>query len=65
MIRGNPDELKFSSYYLKDDKVVAVASMGVDPLVAHSSALIRLGKMPSAQQIKDGFDPLSIKLASL
>jgi hypothetical protein len=42
--------------------VVAVCSLGKDPVVSHSSELMRLGKMPSAAQLKEGLDILSVKL---
>jgi len=59
---GNPDELKFAAYYTKADRIVAVATMGTDPLVSHSSNLLRLGKMPSAKDVRGGLDPLSIQI---
>ncbi|GAA5842177.1 hypothetical protein JCM9279_002809 [Rhodotorula babjevae] len=62
-VDGNPDELKFVAYYLKGDEVVAAASMQRDPVVAHISELMRLGKMLSAKEIKDGKNPLDIALA--
>lgn len=45
-----------------DDEVVAVATMGRDPLSSHVSELMRLGKMLSAQELKDGKDPLDVEL---
>ncbi|TNY20584.1 hypothetical protein DMC30DRAFT_411666 [Rhodotorula diobovata] len=62
-VAGNPDELKFVSYYFKGDQVVAAASMQSDPVVAHISELMRLDKMLSKQEIKDGKSPLDVKLA--
>jgi len=64
-IKGNPSEGKFVAYYLKDNKVVAVSSMGNDPVVSKSSELMRLGAMPSAQEIKAGADLLQIDISSL
>jgi hypothetical protein len=54
LVQGNPSEGKFVAYYFKDNKVVAVASMGRDPVVMKCSELMRLGKMPTAEQIKSG-----------
>ncbi|KAG8820276.1 hypothetical protein FRC19_009011 [Serendipita sp. 401] len=53
-INGNPKEGKFVAYYFKENKVVALASMGRDPIMSKSSELMRLGIMPTAQEIKDG-----------
>ena len=63
-VNGSPQELKFAAYYAKKGKVTAVASMGVDPLVMHSSILIGEGRMPSLEQIRGGKDPLSISLTA-
>lgn len=63
-VDGNPEELKFAAYYAKKGKVTALASMGVDPLVMHSSVLMQEGKMPSLADIKGGKDPLSVPLIS-
>ncbi|UZJ54689.1 hypothetical protein CBS101457_004009 [Exobasidium rhododendri] len=63
-VHGNVQDLKFAAYYAKKGKVNAVATMGIDPLVMHSSVLLVEGKMPSLEEIKGGKDPLSIPLAS-
>ncbi|KAL5504066.1 AIF1 [Sanghuangporus vaninii] len=64
-IKGNPSELKFVAYYFKAGKVVAVASMQTDPIMTKASELMRLGLMPSAEEIKGGLDILSIDIASV
>lgn len=61
-VDGNPGDLKFAAYYAKKGKVTALATMGIDPLVMHSSVLMQEGKMPSLSDIKGGKDPLSIPL---
>lgn len=63
-IKGNPKEGKFVAWYFKDGKVTAVASMGSDPVVMKSSELMRLGIMPSAEEIKNGADVLQIDISS-
>lgn len=63
-VSGNVEDLKFAAYYAKKGKVTALATMGVDPLVMHSSVLMAEGKMPSLAEIKGGKDPLSIPLVS-
>lgn len=63
-VDGKPEELKFSAYYAKGDEVVAVATMGVDPLMVQCSELLRIGAMPSLSDIKNGKDPLSLDLSA-
>lgn len=64
-IDGKPEELKFAAYYAKGDEVVAVATMGVDPLMVQSSELLRAKAMPKLSAIKAGTNPLSVDLTSL
>lgn len=45
---------QFVVYYVKNDKVVAVASMQRDPVVSKASELLRLGLMPSPSELKAG-----------
>lgn len=42
------------AYYIKGNQVVALASMGNDPIMSKTSELMRLGLMPTAQEIKSG-----------
>lgn len=56
------DSPNFAAYYLKEDQVLAVATMGRDPLAVHCSELIRQGRMPSASQLKHGLSPLTVPL---
>ncbi|KAJ7678510.1 hypothetical protein B0H17DRAFT_944488 [Mycena rosella] len=64
-IKGNPEELKFIAYYIKDGKVVAVATMQNDPVVSCSSELLRLGLMPSPEELRAGKDPLTVDISSV
>lgn len=64
-VDGKVDELKFVAYYAKGDEVVAVATMGVDPMMVQCSELIRIKAMPSLSEIKNGKDPLSVDLSSI
>ncbi|KAG8807677.1 hypothetical protein FRC17_004324 [Serendipita sp. 399] len=57
--------LQFVAYYFKDNKVIALASMGRDPIMSKSSELMRLGIMPTAQEIKDGADVLQVDVSSV
>ena len=45
---------QFVAYYFKEDKVVAVSGMQADPLPLKCSELLRLGLMPSADEIRAG-----------
>jgi len=64
-IKGNVDELKFIAYYIKDGKVVAVATMQNDPVVSSSSELLRLGLMPSPEELRAGKNPLDVDISSI
>ncbi|KAF8896201.1 flavoprotein [Infundibulicybe gibba] len=64
IIKGDPDEMKFIAYYVKGNKVVAVASMQNDPVVGKASELLRLGLMPSPQELKSGKDLLTIDIST-
>ncbi|KAF8313109.1 hypothetical protein DL93DRAFT_2081481 [Clavulina sp. PMI_390] len=63
-IQGDVDAMKFIAYYLKGDKVLAVASMQSDPVAMKASELMRMGKMPSAEKIKSGMDLMSIDIST-
>ncbi|KAI6025583.1 hypothetical protein F5J12DRAFT_808951 [Pisolithus orientalis] len=54
IIKGDPGEMKFIAYYVKGNRVVAVASMQNDPVVSKASELLRLGLMPSPDEIRGG-----------
>lgn len=52
VLKGEPDKAKFAAYYCKGETIVAVATMGMDPIMSQSSELMRRGKMPSKTEIK-------------
>ena len=56
ILKGQPEEAKFVAYYAKGDEIVAVASMGMDPIVMKCAELMRRGEMLSKSQIKAGED---------
>jgi len=60
IIDGDLEELVFVAYFLHGDSVLAVASVGRDPVVSHCSELFRIGKMPSAAEIRGGANVLTI-----
>jgi len=64
IIKGKPDEGSFAAYYTKDDTVLAVATMGMDPIVAQSIRLMKEGSMLSASQLRDGGDVMSVAVTA-
>ena len=52
-IDGSLDEPKFLAYYLKDNRIMAVAGINRDRDIAAISELMRLQKMPDAAAVKD------------
>jgi hypothetical protein len=64
IVDGNPDDLKFVAYYVKDGKIIAVSSMQRDPVAIKASELFRLGLFPSLEEIKAGKDLLTIDISS-
>ncbi|XP_043574454.1 apoptosis inducing factor mitochondria associated 4 isoform X2 [Chiloscyllium plagiosum] len=53
IIQGNMDELKFVAFYIKEDKVVAVASLNYDPVVAQVAEVLASGKTISKLEAQD------------
>jgi NADPH-dependent 2,4-dienoyl-CoA reductase/sulfur reductase-like enzyme/nitrite reductase/ring-hydroxylating ferredoxin subunit len=62
VLRGSAEEGKFAAYYTKGDTIVAVATMGTDPVMVHAAELMRYNQLPSKTQIKDGLDILTVEL---
>ncbi|KAG5929319.1 hypothetical protein E4U42_006300 [Claviceps africana] len=62
LIEGNPAEANFVAYYTKGETVVAMASMGRDPLMSQSSELMRMDKMPSKTHLQGGIDLMAISI---
>ncbi|CCU76470.1 hypothetical protein BGHDH14_bgh00273 [Blumeria hordei DH14] len=63
VLKGNLEASKFVAYYTKGETVVAVASMGVDPVVMHASELMRVNAMPSKTEILNDVDILKIGIS--
>jgi len=55
-------EAQFVAYYTKGETIVAVATMGVDPVMVQASELMRRGKMPSKSELEKGVDVLTISV---
>ncbi|KAJ5096312.1 hypothetical protein NUU61_005668 [Penicillium alfredii] len=60
LLHGEPENAKFVAYYCRGDTVVAVATMGMDPVMTKSAELMRRGNMPGKKQIVDGVDVLQV-----
>ncbi|KAI9706055.1 MAG: hypothetical protein M1836_005461 [Candelina mexicana] len=60
ILKGEPENGKFTAYYTKGDTVAAVASMMMDPVMVKSAELMRRGKMPSKSDIQNGVNVLDI-----
>eukprot|EP00475_Leptophrys_vorax_P006613 TRINITY_DN14110_c0_g1_i2.p1 TRINITY_DN14110_c0_g1~~TRINITY_DN14110_c0_g1_i2.p1 ORF type:complete len:212 (-),score=68.87 TRINITY_DN14110_c0_g1_i2:265-900(-) len=65
-VLGKPEEdQKFVALYIHKEKVVAVATLGRDPVASAASELFRLNKFPSLQEIASGKYPDPSSLVSL
>lgn len=64
VIQGDVDAKSFAAFYCKGETVVAVATMGKDPVMVQSSELMRIKKMPNKTDLQGGLDVLSLGLAA-
>ena len=62
ILQGQPEEAKFAAYYAKGDDIVAVATMGMDPIMVKCAELMRSGEMLSRKDIESGKDVLKAQL---
>jgi NADPH-dependent 2,4-dienoyl-CoA reductase/sulfur reductase-like enzyme len=65
VIQGNPDENKWAAFYCQGETVVAVATMGVDPVMSQAAELMRVGKMPPRSELKPGLVLPGLDILSL
>lgn len=63
IIHGEVEEFKFVAYYIKDDKVVGIASMGSDPIAAQFAELLYSDKSINKSEI-DAEASWTAKIAS-
>lgn len=61
-LAGKPDDGKFVGYYGKNDEIVALCSMGMDPYMAKAATLMRESRMPTLSDVKGGTDILEISV---
>lgn len=62
VLQGEPAIAKFTAFYCKDDIVVALASMQMDPVMTAASELMRRGAMPTKSEIQNGANVLDVKI---
>ncbi|OJJ48105.1 hypothetical protein ASPZODRAFT_62049 [Penicilliopsis zonata CBS 506.65] len=62
VMKGEPENAKFVAYYCKGETVVAVATMGMDPIMTKCSELMRRGNMPTKSEIEGGVDVLAVEV---
>ena len=60
VLKGEPENSKFAAYYTKNNTVVAVATMMMDPIMVQCAELMRRGKMPSKKEIEEGLDVMTV-----
>ncbi|KAJ8103672.1 hypothetical protein POJ06DRAFT_298136 [Lipomyces tetrasporus] len=60
LLKGEPENVKFTAYYCKGQTVVAVVTVSMDPIMAKSAVLMQRGDMPSKKEIEDGVDVLAV-----
>lgn len=53
-VDGNIDEAEFIAYYVKNDRVLAAAGVGRDTDMAALEELMRLDRMPSVKELREG-----------
>lgn len=63
-VTGEPDEAEFVAYYAKDDRIIAVATMNTDPVMAKVIALMRAGRMPRLSDVIKGTDVMKLDATS-
>ncbi|KAG5288756.1 rhodocoxin reductase [Histoplasma capsulatum G186AR] len=63
IVKGEPEAAKFVAYYVLGETVVAVASLGMDPIVMKCAELMKRGKMLGKKEVIEGVDVLKVDLA--
>lgn len=60
VVKGEPESAKFAAFYCLGETVVAVATMGMDPVMVKCAELMRRGNMPSRAEVEGGVDVLRV-----
>jgi len=53
VIKGELESKKFAAFYVKNNQVLACATMGFDPIAVIVSELLRDGTVPSVEELED------------
>jgi NADPH-dependent 2,4-dienoyl-CoA reductase/sulfur reductase-like enzyme len=60
VVQGHLAEGRFAAFYAKGETIVAVATMGMDPVMAKAADLMLVGKMPGKAELEKGADLLAV-----
>ena len=60
VVKGEPENAKCAAFYCLGETVVAVATMGMDPVMVKCAELMRRGNMPSKAEVEGGVDVLRV-----
>ena len=64
VLKGKPQEGSFAAYYTKDETVLAVATMGMDPVMSKCKILMDEGRMLTKSELQGDKDPLSVAVVA-
>lgn len=62
IIQGERSGPPFAAFYVRGDDVVAVATMGKDPIMVQSAELMRQGRMLGRKDVEQGADVMAVSL---
>lgn len=60
VVLREPESGKFTAFYTRGDTIVAVATMGMDPVMSKCAVLMRDGKMVGKKEVEGGLDVLEL-----
>ena len=62
IIQGETSGPPFAAFYVRGDDVLAVATMGKDPIMSQSAELMRQGRMLARKDLEKGADVMAVSL---
>jgi NADPH-dependent 2,4-dienoyl-CoA reductase/sulfur reductase-like enzyme len=60
VVLREPESGKFTAFYTRGDTIVAVATMGMDPVMSKCAVLMKDGKMVGKKEVEGGLDVLEL-----
>ncbi|ODQ53367.1 FAD/NAD(P)-binding domain-containing protein [Saitoella complicata NRRL Y-17804] len=60
--QGSFEDKKWAAFYCQGEEVVAVCSVGYDPVVSKAAELMRVGGMPAKKELADGVDVRKVEI---